>query len=225
MSNKFKAGDKVRCITDNAIMRCKETETSSKSPWKKGYKMEVLKVDGEGRFMRSGDHTSWHYEHHFELVEEYKVQKFKVGDKVRAKDSCFNDFSNGEGIIEEIEYSASTDTPSMTIRVTKKSSYYEVGNLTCNVDWTNSIELITPKKQLINNNMTETTFDDVKKMPKAVLKEANEQVLEEIANEQIDKAKLVIRKAYEEKRALEEQTSSANAKLKELNIDLKAVNA
>ena len=66
--------------------------------------------------------------------------KFKIGDKVRAKDDCNNDFADGEGIIADI------NGDNMIIKLTKSSRYYSVSQRTNPADWANSIKLIREEK-------------------------------------------------------------------------------
>lgn len=63
MVNKFKVGDRVRCIDDTCI----DWLTKSKEYMVSGVSSEKTELVGLG----------WHYSHRFELVDE-----IKVGDKV-----------------------------------------------------------------------------------------------------------------------------------------------
>jgi hypothetical protein len=208
---KFKVGDKVKCINPGD------------NPLTIGNIYEVIILDyaGDPKYRDDKGNISFYASSRFELVES---NEFNVGDKVRAKDDCTNDFRDGEGIIEIIDHYGLTDEIRLRIRVTKESKCYKAGALTNEYDWRDYIELI-PCEELIKENMEEITFDEVKKMPKDVIGAANLEVLAEIADEQKAKAKVVLRKMYNEKNALEEQTKESNAKMKELTEDLKQVNA
>ena len=75
---KFKVGDKVRMIRDTygdrgKIGTLEKIDTST---------MPYCVVFDDGR-------KEWCYGHEFKLLEEEKVMKFKVGDKVKVKDSWF----------------------------------------------------------------------------------------------------------------------------------------
>ena len=87
----FKVGDKVRMIRNTYGNRGKigtleKIDTST---------MPYCVVFDDGR-------KEWCYGHEFKLLREEKVMKFKVGDKVKVKDSWFG-FTGEVGLIVRID--------------------------------------------------------------------------------------------------------------------------
>lgn len=222
--SKFKVGDKVRRTESNWKSHmpdgCDGTETVTVvSVGASGYirvEYDGVPIDGNYYWCNTT----------FELVEA--AVKFKVGDRVR----CMTDsplMCNAGG--DNQRSSSWNKGKTITVKEIDNESRFvmqgdkSIWHYMC--DW----ELVSLGKELIAENnmcedieMKETTFEDVKEMPKAVLKEANKEVLEEIAEEQKVQAKVVLRRMYDEKIALEERTKEANDKLDELVKDLGGIN-
>lgn len=79
------------------------------------------------------------------------------------------------------------------------------------------IEPTSPKEKLIETKMEE---DEIKQIPKAILKEANKEILEEIADKQKEEAKAYLRIKYERKAELEKETEKARTELDSIVKDL-----
>ena len=90
------------------------------------------------------------------------MRKFKVGDRVRAREDCCNDFAGGEGIIEKIGDSPFSGIE-MVIRMTKDSRYYKKGKCTSQAGWGEDIELMSvdPNDEDYPNRISVGTVNSV----------------------------------------------------------------
>lgn len=215
--SKFKIGDKVRLIKDNVYMFCKGTRRQEDSPHEIGRTTTVRYVDNEGRFVMENDSSLWHYVSDWELVEETKTY-LKVDDVVE----CINQ-SGKSAITNGKQY--------IIARYIDKTHVALFGN-----NWGDGgnyherrfkliDKLKSPKEELIKKDMEDKTIEEIKEFDNSVLKEANEEVLEEIANEQKEQAKKALRSLYDEKAVLEKDAKEKNDKIEEITNDLKGISA
>jgi len=144
------------------------------------------------------------------------MSKFNIGDIIKRIDS---DMTTPITLIMKDTGKKINDTYKVSEVSTTSNICVEGSSQNTNEDFWEIVEKAEDiKDKLVNKNME---IDEIKKFDKSVLNEANEEVLEEIANEQKEIAKKKLKELYQNKKEAEDVASAAAADLKDITKDLK----